>query len=135
MSTELKSLYPERLHFHTSVEVLTVSDWIEIISAKDFRRCPALPAVVIDRNSRLREIHGFRDSPLLESIELRTAVKVIGRDALARSTIAHHTVVHPACIIALNGTYFRRNLWRCHVFLQCGIDAESVDSSGHPDGH
>jgi hypothetical protein len=128
-------LYPERLHFHTSAEVLVVPDWIEIISAKDFHRCPALQAVVIDRKSRLREIHGFRDCLLLESIELRAPVEVIGMDALARSTLGQHTVVHPVFIIAMNETCFRRNMWRCHVFLQCGIDAESVDSSGHPDGH
>jgi hypothetical protein len=118
MPTELKSLYPERLHFHTSAEVLVVPNWMEIISAKDFRCCPALRAVVIDRKSRLREIHGFRDCPFLESIELCAPVEVIGKDAMAPSTLGQHTVVHPVFIIANNETYFRRSRQRCHVFLQ-----------------
>jgi hypothetical protein len=117
MPTELKSLYRDRLHFHTSVEVLVVPDWIEIISAKDFRRCPALRTVVIDKKSRLREIQGFRDCLFLESIELRAPVEVIGRNALARSAVGQHTVVHPVFIIAMNETYCRCNRRRCHVFL------------------
>jgi hypothetical protein len=36
MRTKLKSLYRDRVHFHTPAEVLVVPDWIEIISAKDF---------------------------------------------------------------------------------------------------
>jgi hypothetical protein len=135
MPTEVKSLYPERLHFDTSEEVLVVPDWIEIISAKDFRRCPALRAVVIDRESRLREVHGFRDCPLLESIELRTPVEVIGKDALTRSTLGQHTVVHPIFIIAMNETYFRRSRLRWHMFLQYRADAKSADSSGYFDGY
>jgi hypothetical protein len=117
MPSELKSLYPERLHFHTSAKVLVVPDWIEIISAKDFRCCPALQAVVIDRNNRLKEVHGFRDCPLLESIELRASVEVIGRDALTRSALGQHAVVHPVFIIAMNESYFRRSRQRCHLFL------------------
>jgi hypothetical protein len=133
--TELKSLYPERLHFHTSAEVLVVPDWIEIISAKDFCRCPALRAVVIDKKSRLREIHGFQDCPFLESIELRASVEVIGKNALTRLALGQHPVVHLVFIITMNEAYCRRSRQRCHLFLEYRADAELVDSSDYFDGN
>jgi hypothetical protein len=117
MPTELKSLYRDRLHFHTSAEALVVPAWIEIISAKDFRRCPALRTVVNDKKSRLREIYSFRDCLFLESIELRAPVEVIGRNAMARSAVGRHPVVYPVFIIAINETYCRGNRRRCHMFL------------------
>jgi hypothetical protein len=126
MPTKLKSLNRDRLHFHTSAETLIVPDWIEIIGATYFCRCPGLRAVVIDRKSRVREVHGFRDCPLLESIELRAPIEVIGKDALTRGALGQRTVVRPVFVIAINETYFRGSRRRCHIFLRCRAEAESV---------
>jgi hypothetical protein len=135
MPIELESLYRERLHFHISVEGMVVLDWIKIISAKDFHHCRAFRAVVINRKSRLREIHSLRDCPLLESIELRASVEVIGRNVLARSAIGQYTFVHSGFIISMNEICFRGNRRQCRVFLQWRVDAESIDSCGYFDGY
>jgi hypothetical protein len=107
MPTGPKSLDRERLRFHRSAETLVVPDWIKIIGAKDFRHCPGVRAVVVDKNSRLMEIRGFLDYPLHESIEVCAAVEVIERDSLARAAIGQRTLVHPVLIIAMNESYFR----------------------------
>jgi hypothetical protein len=61
--------------------------WIETIRVNDFLLCAALRTVIVDRDSRLREIHGFWDCSLLESIEIRARVEIIGPEAFTHLVV------------------------------------------------
>jgi hypothetical protein len=119
--TEFKALIPCRLHLFTSSELLRVSDWIgiETIGSNDFRHCPALREVIVSRKTVLREIHGFRDCSSLKSIEIRSAVELIGRDAFTHSVSANfdrtRVVRRPIFVIMTDEAFLLRNRRRCQL--------------------
>jgi hypothetical protein len=119
--TEFKVLIPGQLHLFTSSESLRVSDWIgiETIGSNDFRGCPTLREVIVSRKTVLREIHGFRDCSSLESIEICSAVEVIGPDAFTHSVSAGfdrmRVVRRPIFVIITDEKFLLRNRRRCQL--------------------
>jgi hypothetical protein len=119
--SELKVLVGDALHFHTSSESLLLPFWIETIGVNDFLLCAALRTVIVDRDSRLREIHGFWDCSLLESIEIRARVEVIGREAFTQSVVSFSGERRarrcPVFVAVMNEELLRLGRRRSHVFL------------------
>jgi hypothetical protein len=126
MPMELKSMGRDRLRFHTSADVLTVPDWIAAIRPNDFRRCSALRAVVVGMDSSVREIFGFRDCPLLESIEVRAPDMLIGSNAFRSSVLVRtrkgyekKTVRQPIFVIVANEDLLKKTRKRCQTCICC----------------
>jgi len=111
----------DKLHVHTSAEALVLPDWIDVIGKQDFRSCPALRKVVIGLHSQLREIHGFRNCPLLESIEIRAPVELIGREAFTHSAPCRfgekRVLRRPIFVVMTDEALLWRNRRGYHLFL------------------
>jgi hypothetical protein len=116
---EIRPFAGNQLHFYTSAEALVLPDWIDVIGKQDFRSCPALREVIVGLHSRLREIHGFRNCPLLESIEIRSPVELIGREAFTHSTLCRfgekRVLRRPIFIVMTDEALLWRSRRRYHL--------------------
>jgi hypothetical protein len=65
---------------YSSVELLRIKDWIEVIPTDDFRFDPNLREAVA---SLQREMGGFRDCQKVERLDLSRSVEVVGRIAFS----------------------------------------------------
>jgi hypothetical protein len=121
---ELRALIHNGLHFHASFESLTLPIWIEVIGMNDFRACRALRNVIVERDSCLLELHGFRDCPSLEAIEVRSGIEIVGRDAFTHSIVSRHAerriIRRPIFVVTMNEGMLRRSRHRSHMFMHRG---------------
>jgi hypothetical protein len=123
---ELKTLIPGQLRLYTASMSLTLPDWIEEISANDFRFCSELREVVVSKNSALRGIHGFRNCAFLESIEIRSAIEIIGCNAFTHSEDYFGAPrIRPPIFIVVDEPFLRCNRRRCHLLNEGAMHART----------